>query len=132
MFNPVAPYRFLLPTMCLFMAYIANPDFFVCGCRTWICLDITRFYEEQRVRMVGLPKKSVNRDTIAGDERFTAVCNRRDSSTACRMCRLDQYTIVNTYLNNRKHNKVTNTMSLNVNHHYQPACLEADVGPLHR
>ena len=22
--------------------------FFVCGCRTWICFDITRFYEERR------------------------------------------------------------------------------------
>ena len=35
-------------TVYLFMADIANPDLFVCGCRTWICLDITRFYEEQR------------------------------------------------------------------------------------
>ena len=47
MFNPVAPYGYLLPTVYLFMADIANPDLFVCGCRTWICLDITRFYEEQ-------------------------------------------------------------------------------------
>ena len=46
-FNPIAPYQYLLPTMYLFMADIANPDLFVCGCRTWICLDITRFYEEQ-------------------------------------------------------------------------------------
>ena len=47
-FNHVAPYRYLLPTMCLFMADIANPDLFVCGCQTWIFVDITRFYEEQR------------------------------------------------------------------------------------
>ena len=46
-FNPVAP-GYLLPTVYLFMADIANPDLFVCGCRTWICLDITCFYEEQR------------------------------------------------------------------------------------
>ena len=32
----------------LFMADIANPDLFVCGCGTWIYLDIPRFYEEQR------------------------------------------------------------------------------------
>ena len=46
-FNPVAPYQYLLPTMYLFMADITNSDLFVCGCRTWICLDITWFYEEQ-------------------------------------------------------------------------------------
>ena len=33
-FNPVAPYRYLLPTVYLFMADIANSDLFVCGCRT--------------------------------------------------------------------------------------------------
>ena len=36
-----------VPTVYLFMADIANPELFVCVCRTWICLDITRFYEEQ-------------------------------------------------------------------------------------
>ena len=46
-FNPVAPYGYLLPTVHLFMADITNPDLFECGCRTWICLNITRFYEEQ-------------------------------------------------------------------------------------
>ena len=30
----VAPYRYLLPTMYLFMADIANPDLFVCGYRS--------------------------------------------------------------------------------------------------
>ena len=29
------------------MADIANPDLFVCGSRTWISLDISRFYEER-------------------------------------------------------------------------------------
>ena len=47
-FNPVAPYGYLLPIVYLFMANIANPDLFVYCCRTWICLDITLFYEEQR------------------------------------------------------------------------------------
>ena len=45
-FNTVAPYGYMLPTVYLFIADIANPDLFVCGCRTRICLDITRFYEE--------------------------------------------------------------------------------------
>ena len=54
MFNPVAPYGYLLSNVYLFMADIANPDLFVCVCRTWNCFDITRFYEEQRV---GLAKK---------------------------------------------------------------------------
>ena len=45
-FNPIAPCRYLLPTVYLFMADIAKTDMFVCSCRTWICLDITRLYEE--------------------------------------------------------------------------------------
>ena len=40
MFNPVAPYRYLLPNLYLSVAYIANPDLFACGSRTWISLDI--------------------------------------------------------------------------------------------
>ena len=42
----------MLPTMYLFIADIANPDF-VCGCRTGICLVIVRFYEEQRLAKNG-------------------------------------------------------------------------------
>ena len=53
MFNPVAPHGYPLPNVYLFMADIANPDLFVCVCRTWICLDITRFYEEQRLSSSG-------------------------------------------------------------------------------
>ena len=48
MFNPVAHYGYLHPIVYLFMADIANPDLFVCGCRTWICFDIICFYEEKR------------------------------------------------------------------------------------
>ena len=33
-FNPVAPYRYLLPTMYLFMTDITYPELFVCGCQT--------------------------------------------------------------------------------------------------
>ena len=47
-FNPVAPYGYLLSDMYLFMAHITNPDFLVLSCRTWIGLDITRFCEQQR------------------------------------------------------------------------------------
>ena len=46
MFNPVAPYRYLLPNLYLSVAAIANLDLFACGSRTWISLDIARFYEE--------------------------------------------------------------------------------------
>ena len=48
MFNPVAPYRYLLPNLYFSVADIANPDLFACGGRTWISLDIARFYEQQR------------------------------------------------------------------------------------
>ena len=44
-FDLVAPYEYLLSIVYLFMEDIANPDLFVCGCRTWISLDIARFYE---------------------------------------------------------------------------------------
>ena len=46
MFNPVAPYQYLLPNLYLSVADIANPDLFVCGSQTWISLDIVCFYEE--------------------------------------------------------------------------------------
>ena len=47
MFIPVAPYRYLYPTVYFSVEDIANPDLLVCYCRTWISLDIARFYEEQ-------------------------------------------------------------------------------------
>ena len=75
----------------LFMADIANPELFVCGCRTWICLDISLFYEELRQpysvsTWPACPKngKSGGFDTIC-----TTVCDRCDSSTACRLCGLE-------------------------------------------
>ena len=55
MFSLVTPYRYLLLTMYLYMTYIANPALFVCSCRSWICLDIVHFYEEQRQPSGGLP-----------------------------------------------------------------------------
>ena len=48
-FNPVAPYGYLLPNMYLFIADIANPGSFVCCCRTWSSRDITRFCDEPSI-----------------------------------------------------------------------------------
>ena len=45
-FYPVAPYRYLLPNLYLSVANIANPDLLACGGRTWVSLDMARFYEE--------------------------------------------------------------------------------------
>ena len=72
MFNPVVPYEYLLPTVYLFMANITHPALFVCGCRTWICLDITCFYEEQPSSGSTWPAcpKTVNLVPIAGAWRF--------------------------------------------------------------
>ena len=78
-----------------FMADIANPDLFVCGCRTWIGLDITHFYEEQCQPFSGsawqaCPTKTENCVPIAWGGRFdticTVICNR---STACMLCCLE-------------------------------------------
>ena len=70
-FNPVAPYGYLLSDMYLFMADITNPDLFVKSCWTWIGLDITRFCEQQRQPSTGSAwlacPKTVNRAPIAGD-----------------------------------------------------------------
>ena len=71
MFNPVAPYRYLLPYLYLSVADIAIPDLFECGSRTWISLDIACFYEElcQPSSGSALPAcpKNGNRAPIAGD-----------------------------------------------------------------
>ena len=65
---------YLLPTRYLYMAHITNLDLFVCGCRTSICLNITRFYEEQCQPSIGSVwvacQKNLNRAPIAGGERF--------------------------------------------------------------
>ena len=73
MFNPVAPYRYLLPNSYLSVADIANPDLFACGSRTWISIDITRFYEEHCQSSSGSAwpacPKTGNRAPIAGGGR---------------------------------------------------------------
>ena len=76
-FNPIAPSGYLRPNMYLFIADIANRDSFVSCCRTYICLNITRFYEEQRQSSIGSAwpacLKTVNRARDF-DIMCTAVC----------------------------------------------------------
>ena len=72
-FNPVAPYRYLLPNLYLSVAYIANTDLFSCGSRTWSSLDIARFYEKHCQPSSGSARpacpKNGNRAPIAGGGR---------------------------------------------------------------
>ena len=57
-----------------FMEDIANPDLFVCCCRTWLCLDINRLNEEQRHPSSGSAwpacQKTLNPVPVAGGGRF--------------------------------------------------------------
>ena len=93
MFNPVAPYRYLLPTVCLSVTDIANPDLLACGCRTRISLDIARFYEEQfqRVRMADLLKKTVIGPLflVVGGVDTICITVCQTVVTTCMMCRLE-------------------------------------------
>ena len=72
MFNPVAPYQYLLPNLYLPVADITNPDLFACGSWTWISLDIARFYEVHYQPSSGSAwpacPKNGNRAIIAGGE----------------------------------------------------------------
>ena len=94
-------YRCLLPAVYLFMADIANPDLFVCSCRTWICFDITLFCEGLHGRIANNGKSGTH---CWGREVFdticTPVCNHRYSSTTCRLCRLElRLPLQNNFLN---------------------------------
>ena len=100
MLNHVAPYRCLLPNVYLSVTDIANPELLVCGRRTRISLDITRFYEEQYQPFSGSAlsacPKTVNRGVIDGGGRGrhnlqSGLSDRCDSSTACRLCRLELF-----------------------------------------
>ena len=94
MFNPVAPYRYLLPTVYLSVADIANPDLLACGCR--ISLDIA-FMRSSASHPAGpnwpaCLNKTVNRAPIAWGGRgrhnlHSGLPDRSDSSTACSLCR---------------------------------------------
>ena len=92
-FNPVASYRHLLPNLYLSVADIAHPDLFACGSRSWISLDIARFYEEncQPSSWSAWPAfpKNGNRPPCWGREGSTQFAqglpDRYDRSTVCRM-----------------------------------------------
>ena len=93
MFNPVAPYRYLLPTLDLSVADIANPDLFACDSRTWISLDIARFYEEHFQPSSGSAWPVIGHPLLGGRKGSTQfpqrLPDRCDSSNACRLCRLE-------------------------------------------
>ena len=97
-FNLVAPNDICFLTCICLWLISKNLELFVCCCRTWIYLDITRRYQEQRQPFIVSAwrhaKKRVNWAPIAGvggiDTICTAACqNRCDSSTTCRLYRLE-------------------------------------------
>ena len=64
-FNPVAPYGYLLSDLYLFMADITNPDFLVC--RTWIGLAFVSSSASHPAGPLSRhAQKTVNRAPIAG------------------------------------------------------------------
>ena len=79
-FDPVAPYRYLLSNMYLSLADIENPDLLTCGRRIWVSLDIDCFCEEHCQPSGGSTwpafQNTVNRVPIAGgvDTIYTVVC----------------------------------------------------------
>ena len=73
------PHRYLLPNVYLSVADIENPDLLACGCRTWIRLEITCFYEEQCHSSSGsaspaFPQKTLNRAPIAWGGNIDTIC----------------------------------------------------------
>ena len=98
MLNPVASYRYLLSNLYLSVADIANPDLFACSSRTWMSLDIARFMRSIDSHPAGphgrIAQKNGNRAPIAGGREGSTqfaqgLPDRCDSSTACRLCRLE-------------------------------------------
>ena len=90
MFNHVAPYRYMLPNLYLYVADIANPDLFACGSRTWVSLDIAHFYEEYRQPSSGCAWPACAKHGREGSTQFAqGLSECCDSSTACRLYRLE-------------------------------------------
>ena len=97
MFNPVAPYRYLLPNFYFSVTYIANPDLFACGSRTWFSLDIARYYEEHCQPSSGSAWPACQKTVIGphcwgreGSTQFTqGLRDRCKSSTAYMLCCLE-------------------------------------------
>ena len=95
-FNHVAPYRYMLPTVYLSMTYIANPDLFACGCRTWICLDISHFHKKKchpsrGSAWLSCPKTREIRPPLWGREVSTQFAQQfaRTVVTAIPVCRFE-------------------------------------------
>ena len=99
MFNPVAPYQYLLPSLYLSVADIANPSLklCVCGSRTWISHDIARFDDEHCQPSSGSAWPACPKTLIGphgwgreGSTQFAqGLPDRCDSSAVCRLCRLE-------------------------------------------
>ena len=74
----VAPYRYVLPNIYLSVTDIANSDLLRCCCRSWISLDIVRFYEEQCQPSSGSAwqacPKTVNRASLLGEGGVDRIC----------------------------------------------------------
>ena len=87
MFIHIAPYRYLLPNLYLSVADIANPDLFACGSRTWISLNIPRFYEENFQPSSGsaLPACAHCWGREGSTQFVQGLPDRCDSSPACRL-----------------------------------------------
>ena len=74
MFNPVVPYRYLLPTTYLFMADIRNPDFLFVVIGPEFVSTSLAFTRSNASHAAGphdrLSPKTVNLDPIDGGERL--------------------------------------------------------------
>ena len=75
MFNPVAPYEYLLHTVYFFMADIANPDVCVCVVIGLGCVSTSpAFMRSSASHLAGthgqLAPQTVNRAPIAGGGKF--------------------------------------------------------------
>ena len=81
--HPVAPYRYLLPTVYLFVADIVNLELF--SCVTWICLNITRFYEEQCQPSSGAVWPTCQKWQIGSP----LLVSTQFAQQSCRLCELE-------------------------------------------
>ena len=90
-FNPVAPYGYLFPNMYLFIADIANPDLFDVVGPGLVSPAFVMSSQSHPANPHGrLAKKSSLHCWGRGFNTIcTSVCDRCDSHTACRLCRLE-------------------------------------------
>ena len=94
-----------LPYIYLSVADIENPDLFACSCRTWISLDIARFYGEKWQPSNGSAwpacPKNVNRAPnnphcwVRRHKVYSGVSAHCDSSTTSRLCCLEKQSLSN-------------------------------------